>query len=160
MYFFPTFVVNTKYTVENTVVSTDSQSWDLGKVYSFNGTQGNMHFLPTQKGLENVLKSYMYCICFVCVGKCFCVAPAFLDVLYSWPCRWVLCLRCRSKGVCKVLLKSALRVGLTHVSCVQRIYWKYIQQINFFSMQNLNSVSWVVGYFFSPPYLLQKIGFS
>lgn len=26
MYFFPTFVVNTKYTVENTVVSTDSQS--------------------------------------------------------------------------------------------------------------------------------------
>lgn len=36
-----------------------------------------MLFLPTLKRLENVLKSYMYCICFVCVGKCFCVALLF-----------------------------------------------------------------------------------
>lgn len=55
----------------------------LGKVYSFSGIQSNMHFLPTLKRSENELKSYVYCVCFVRVGKCFCVAPAFLDILYS-----------------------------------------------------------------------------
>lgn len=83
MSFCPTSAVNTKCTVENTVVSADSRSPGLGKVDSFSGTQGNTHFLPALKRLENVLKSSMYCICFVCVGKCFCVAPAFLDILYS-----------------------------------------------------------------------------
>lgn len=109
--------------------------------------KGTCIFLPTLKRLENVLKSYMCCICFVCGGKCFCVAPVFLDVPYSWPCRWVLCLQCWSKGVCKVLFKSSLRVGVTCVSWVWRIYWKYIQQMVFISMRIFNLVSWVLGFF-------------
>lgn len=132
LYVFFSYISNQHKTLGKTVVSTDSRHWDLGKVYSFNGTQGAMHVLPTLKGLENVLKSYVYYICFVCVDKCFCVAPIFLDSLYSWPCRWVLCLWCWSKGVCKVHLRSALRVGWTHVSRIGRIYSKYVQQIQVF----------------------------
>lgn len=120
--------------------------------------KGTCIFLPTLKEVENVLKSYMCCICFVCVGKCFCVAPVFLDVLHSWPCRWVLCLQCWSKGVCKLLFKSFLRVGVTRVSWVWNIIENMFSKLIFISMWNFNSVSWVLVMFF--PSLLQKIGIS
>lgn len=113
--------------------------------------KGSCIFLPTLKRLENVLKAYMLCICFVYVGKCFCVAPVFLDVLYSWPCRWVLCLQCWSKGVYKVILKVLWELVWLVFHGFEGFIENMFSKLIFISMRIFNLVFQVLG-IFSPLY--------